>query len=124
MSSLLQDREKTHGPYTKTAEIAQTLKDAMRSAPNWDSLDDTQRESLHMIASKIARILSGNWDEVDHWRDICGYAKLIVHELDAVNAYIASECGPTPRPGAGSLETLSPAPASCVWPDEEEQPEK
>lgn len=36
--------------------------------------------------------------------------------------YIASECGPTPRPGAGSPETLSPAPATCVWPDEEEQP--
>lgn len=81
MNNILDQREKTHGDYASTAQIAQILKDGMRSTPNWESLDDTQRESLHMIASKIARILSGNWREPDHWLDIEGYASLIVREL-------------------------------------------
>lgn len=85
MNDLINQREKTHGPYKTTASMAQKLKDAMMASPNWDELDDIQRESLHMIASKISRILSGNWDERDHWNDISGYSTLVVIELDRIN---------------------------------------
>lgn len=118
MNDLLQERAKTHGNYYETAGYAQELKDIMRRGKNWPLLDDAQRETLEMVASKIGRILSGNPHEIDHYRDCAGYFQLIV------NAYIASGYGPTARPGAGSPETPSPAPASCVWPDEEEQHEK
>ncbi len=35
-----------------------------------------------MIAHKIASILAGDPNEIDHWRDIAGYATLIVKELE------------------------------------------
>lgn len=77
MNDILDEREKTHGDYHRVAMMAQELKDAMRRGKNWRTLDDTHRETLEMIASKIGRILSGNPHEVDHWRDIAGYATLI-----------------------------------------------
>ena len=77
MTSILDEREKTHGEYYRNAMMAQELKDVLRRGKNWKTLDDTQRETLEMIASKIGRILSGNPHEVDHWKDIAGYATLI-----------------------------------------------
>ena len=124
MTSIIDEREKTHGPFLVVAGKAQQIKDAMRGGVNWDMMDDIQREALEMIASKIGRILAGNHDEVDHWRDIAGYAELAVRELDRINAYIAGGRDPTPRPGACSPETPAPAPAASVWPmtpEEEEQ---
>ena len=43
----------------------------------WAKLEQTQRESLDMIAHKIGRILAGDPDFRDHWDDIAGYAKLV-----------------------------------------------
>ncbi len=78
---LLTTRETTHGDYADTARIAQTLKEALRSQHGWGNLDDAQRESLEMMATKQARILSGNPNEKDHWDDIAGYAKLVSERL-------------------------------------------
>ena len=117
--SIIDEREKTHGPFMTVASKAQQIKDAMQGGKNWEELDDIQREALQMIASKIGRILAGNPHDVDHWRDIAGYARLI--EM-ALSAYSASERDPTRRRGACSPETPSPAQPSCVWPDEEAQP--
>ncbi|MEN9905775.1 MAG: Brucella phage Pr [Pseudomonadota bacterium] len=124
MTSIIDERETTHGPFMTTAAKAQQIKDALRGGVNWDMMDDIQREALEMIASKIGRILAGNHDEIDHWRDIAGYAELVVRELDRLNAYIAGGRDPTPRPGACSPATPAPAPAASVWPmtpEEEEQ---
>lgn len=77
MTSILDEREKTHGDYYRVAMMAQELKDVMRRGKNWKTLDDTQREALEMISSKIGRILSGDPHEIDHWKDIAGYAMLI-----------------------------------------------
>ena len=119
MSDILDEREKTHGDYYRVAMMAQELKDAMRRGKNWKTLDDTQRETLEMIASKIGRIMSGNPHEADHWRDIAGYAALIERWLTSCTV---SECGPTRRPAASSPATpvLSPgASVSPITPEEE-----
>lgn len=73
---LLNERGATHGDYGQNAEMAQDLKGLFRTAHNWDSLSSDKRESLDLIATKIARILSGNADEPEHWKDISGYARL------------------------------------------------
>lgn len=78
VKNLLDEREKTHGWYPYVAGAAQAMKDMMRSAPNWALLDACQRESLDMIANKLARIMYGDPDHADHWRDVAGYAMLIV----------------------------------------------
>lgn len=45
-------------------------------------LTGTQLESLDLILTKIARILSGDPNEPDHWRDIEGYARIANKEED------------------------------------------
>lgn len=75
INNILADREKAHGEFWKTAEIAQELKTVLATHAQ-SVLDPVQSEALDMISSKMARILSGDPDHVDHWIDIAGYATL------------------------------------------------
>jgi hypothetical protein len=77
MSDLLNEREQTHGRFEEVAYTARTIRYAMTR----DGLSAVQEEALNMIASKLARIACGNPDEPDHWRDIAGYAELVVRDL-------------------------------------------
>ena len=74
--TLLAERQKTHGDYDENARIAQATKDLWRSGRNWSALTPRQRESLELIATKVGRILAGDPDCPDHYRDIAGYAVL------------------------------------------------
>lgn len=82
VNDILAEREKTHGSFESHAAITQALKADMQCQSSWSSLAETQKESLEMIAHKIARILAGNPDHIDHWADIAGYAQLIVNDLE------------------------------------------
>lgn len=73
---LLDERAKTHGNFRQTARIAQALKDVMRSSPNWDTASSVRRECWEMIATKLARQLSGDSEHPDHQDDIDGYEAL------------------------------------------------
>lgn len=53
-----------------------------RARHNLPYLTPTQLESLDMILHKCGRILSGDPNEPDHWRDIEGYARLANKEED------------------------------------------
>lgn len=72
---LLVEREQTHGDFRITAQVAQQLKASFRTI-HYQGLSAMHREALDMIATKLARILSGNPNEPDHWLDLAGYAKL------------------------------------------------
>jgi hypothetical protein len=78
---VLNERETTHGDYKVTAIISQYLKRFFREQMGWENLSEPQRESFDSIAVKMARILSGNPNEADHWTDIKGYVDLIVSRL-------------------------------------------
>lgn len=73
---MLTKKEKTHGLYKETASLSQAIKDVMKSGKNWNNMTDPQKESLEMIALKLARILNGNKDHRDHWDGVAGYAAL------------------------------------------------
>ena len=88
MTNLLNKRAKTHGDFAETARMSQALKSLMGTGYRYPELSDIQCEALDMIAVKIARIVSGDANEPDHWRDIAGYAQL------AINACNASESDP------------------------------
>ncbi len=77
----LAQRAKTHGDFQENGRIMQALKDRMMDSVNWCHLPDEQKEALQMIQHKIGRILSGNNNEPDHWKDISGYATLIENLL-------------------------------------------
>lgn len=73
---LLDERARTHGNFRQTARIAQALKDVMRSAPNWNTASAVRRECWEMMATKLARQLSGDPDHPDHDADLAGYDAL------------------------------------------------
>jgi hypothetical protein len=76
MNQIPTKREKTHGSFKDTASTSQNIKSVMMTGNNWERLNDSQREALEMIATKIGRILSGDPNFRDHWDDIEGYAEL------------------------------------------------
>lgn len=79
--ALLAERRKTHGDYREHAAITQQTLQLWMGTPNWSKLTDCQRETLHMEAHKIGRILTGDPNVKDHWDDMAGYATLISQQL-------------------------------------------
>lgn len=91
VQSTLNDRAKTHGSFIDNGLIMQDLKLTMRNeGKNWGKLHPYQREALEMIQHKIGRVLSGNPDEPDHWRDIAGYATLVENILTTGQSHVSS----------------------------------
>lgn len=85
IDEILAERGKTHGDFKDHAKTAQRLKFTLREqSKDWQiDFSHTQQEALEMICHKIARIVAGNPNFVDHWRDIAGYATLVANELEA-----------------------------------------
>ncbi len=79
--ALITERGNRYGEFKDGAAIMQQLKQVMYNTPKWDSLKPSQKEALDMIQHKIGRILNGDPDYDDNWKDIAGYATLIVKEL-------------------------------------------
>lgn len=80
--SLIAERGNRYGKFKDGAEIMQSLKDTMRDVDGWNNLTASQKEALDMIQHKIGRILNGDPTYDDSWKDIAGYATLIVNELN------------------------------------------
>jgi hypothetical protein len=78
MDDLLEQRQQTHGDFTDVALVAQATKDIWRAGAGWKNLSPVQRERLEMIAHKIARIICGNPNHLDHYIDVVGYAQRII----------------------------------------------
>lgn len=81
LNEVLEERGNNYGNFRDHAALAQDIKYAMKSNIGYTNLSKSQKESLEMIAHKMARIINGNPDYVDSWTDIAGYAQLIVREL-------------------------------------------
>lgn len=86
IQGLLNERARTHGVYRIHAHDSQVLKQFVFDRLNLeDSVDvytnDVISDALEMIITKLSRILNGNPYEPDHYRDIAGYAQLVVSEL-------------------------------------------
>lgn len=81
LDQLLSERKSTHGEYRDHANYTQTIKAVIHGSPNWELMENHQRETLEMIAHKIGRILAGDHSFDDHWKDISGYAKLTADRL-------------------------------------------
>ncbi|WP_086302598.1 DUF6378 domain-containing protein [Campylobacter vicugnae] len=81
----LNERRETHGDFGSVAKLNIMLKECFRthSTNTWevDYIED-QMVALNMIFHKLSRIGCGKIDEIDHWRDIAGYATLVVKELE------------------------------------------
>src|SRR5262245_8189552 len=94
VDSVLAERKRTHGPFAQKAELAQAMKDLMRSAPGWQQMTAVQREGLEHVVDKLGRALCGDPSFRDHWVDAVGYLTRILESMPQQAA-----CG-TGRPGA------------------------
>ncbi len=74
IEEIIAQRKLTHGRFETTARIAQSTKRLWQNEDGWLRLNDKQAESLDCIATKVARILSGDANIVEHWEDIAGYS--------------------------------------------------
>ena len=61
INDTLATREGQYGQYKMVSQISQDIKKVMRQSPNYYIMPDYARESLDMIANKMARILNGNY---------------------------------------------------------------
>lgn len=78
---VLAERGKKYGNYLKQCEISQTIKRAIFGGHNIIMKAD-QIDCLEMICVKISRIINGDPNYSDNWRDISGYAALVADRLD------------------------------------------
>lgn len=80
VESTLSERGKRYGEFEDGAKIMQSLKTVMRETEGWSRLTPSQREGLEMIQHKIGRVLNGDSNYDDNYRDIAGYATLLLEE--------------------------------------------
>ena len=80
--NVLDERGKRYGDFKDHARLTQYLKRVMQNSKSWDDCTDSQREALEMIQHKIGRILNGDPSYDDSWRDIIGYAQLVLDQLE------------------------------------------
>lgn len=84
IQAVLNERESRYGAFNTHAQITQAIKDICCGAvccTNWSQLKPYQAEALDMIAHKIGRILNGDPNYIETWKDLAGYAQLVVNEL-------------------------------------------
>jgi hypothetical protein len=77
----LAERGKLYGEFKEHAKISQSLKRAMWATPRWVDLPDDVKEALEMIQHKIARVLNGDPEYDDSYRDVVGYATLVLDRV-------------------------------------------
>lgn len=82
IDKILEERGTNYGEFSTQAMVAQNLKGILQQGYTVARHTALHREALEMIAHKIARIINGDPDYIDHWVDIEGYARLVRIELE------------------------------------------
>ena len=76
IDATLAERQSSYGCYEDVAHITQEILKSLR-AGRYEEMPATHKEAMHMIASKMARLVNGDFNHKDSWHDIGGYAKLV-----------------------------------------------
>lgn len=81
---ILAERGSRYGNYMQQTVICQNLLAVIGGAlrERGKRLAPDQADALNMIAVKISRIINGDPDYPDNWRDIAGYATLVADRLE------------------------------------------
>jgi hypothetical protein len=84
--SVLEERGGRYGCFVDHAAVSQRLKRVVweELATRDKQLASDQLEALEMIMHKIGRIINGDADYDDSWRDIAGYSMLVCDRLNGV----------------------------------------
>lgn len=81
INKVLAERGANYGDFAFVAFRSQQIQNHLRVHDPEKQYTTMQREALQMIASKLARIVTGNPGHRDSWIDIAGYAQLVANSL-------------------------------------------
>lgn len=86
IDATLAERQSQYGSFEDVAFVTENIMAILAKARSngLQDLPHTHRMALYMIASKMARIVNGDFNHLDSWHDIGGYSKLI-EDLIAVD---------------------------------------
>lgn len=76
VDATLKERQSQYGCFEDVAFVTQGIIELMNRC-NYKNMPQPHQMALYMIASKMARIVNGDFNHKDSWHDIQGYAKLI-----------------------------------------------
>lgn len=116
---LLKERGKTHGDYSDHATLTQLFKlhTALALRRQKKVLSAEHQEALDMIFHKIGRIVAGDPNVEDHWKDLSGYSELARKSIE--NGKSGRE-GTVPTPPfvkeAYTAKEVQEACQTSVWP--------
>lgn len=85
ITDTLVERNKRYGTFSKQAEISQELQRVVAHYGGYKKMAPYQREAINMILHKLARIINGDANYDDSWRDIAGYSQLVTDILNGKN---------------------------------------
>ena len=82
-TEILKERGQRYGRFDSHANVTQRLKGVIAGELHIrrKELANDQQEALDMICHKIGRIINGDANYEDSWRDIAGYAQLVADRL-------------------------------------------
>lgn len=78
----LKERGSRYGPFISHAWFAEEINKVYEASVNWHDMQADSKEALRIIANKIGRILNGDPEYDDNWRDIAGYATLVCNRIN------------------------------------------
>ena len=86
----LKQRGNRYGSFKNHANLSVALRTTLfqhysQTHPEGESLSAVQIEALTLICHKLARIVNGDPSYDDSWKDIAGYAQLVVDDLHGKN---------------------------------------
>jgi hypothetical protein len=84
VDKVVDKRAITYGKFEELAEVSQRFKDSLHYflITRNKYLAPDQQEAMELIITKLARIINGNSDYPDNWKDIAGYATLVADRLE------------------------------------------
>ena len=84
VDSVVDERAITYGKFENLAEVSQRFKDSLHYflITRNKYLAPDQQEAMELIFHKFARIVNGDPDHIDNWKDIAGYATLVADRLE------------------------------------------
>ena len=85
IETTLNERKGNYGTFEDNAIVAQQIKVIFEESSKYHRCSASQQEALDLIATKLARIVTGDPNYIDNWHDISGYATLIEKQLENRN---------------------------------------
>ena len=85
INNTLNERGERYGKFKDVASTTYALQEILRDAKSYKHMSDDQVIALDMICNKMARIVNGDFNFIESWHDISGYATLVEQELNITN---------------------------------------